>query len=95
MKFLNTLILAYIALPPLGATVDFHKDVAPILREYCAGCHNNVDLEGEMSVETFKLLMKGGENGATIQPGNASDSLLIKAEPSRQSRICRHARNRS
>ena len=79
MKFLNTLILAYIALPPLGATVDFHKDVAPILREYCAGCHNNVDLEGEMSVETFKLLMKGGENGATIQPGNASDSLLIKA----------------
>ncbi len=62
MKFLYTLILACIALPPLGETVDFHKDVAPILREYCAGCHNNVDLDGEMSVETFKLLMKGGEN---------------------------------
>ena len=48
------------------ASADFHKDVAPILREYCAGCHNNDDLEGEFSVETYQSLMKGGENGKTI-----------------------------
>jgi WD40 repeat protein len=79
MKFLLSLVLSLITLPAFGETIDFHKDVAPILREYCAGCHNDIDLEGEFSVETFKTLMKGGENGVMIQSGNASDSLLIKA----------------
>ena len=78
MKFLLSLVLSLITLPAFGETIDFHKDVAPILREYCAGCHNDIDLEGELSVETFTTLMKGGENGAMIQPGNAGDSLIIK-----------------
>ena len=79
MKFLLSLVLSLIALPAFGETIDFHKDVASILREYCAGCHNDIDLEGEFSVETFKTLMKGGESGAAIQPGKADGSLLIKA----------------
>ena len=79
MKFPLSLVLAQIALPAFAETIDFHKDVAPILREYCAGCHNDLDLEGEFSVETFNTLMKGGENGASIKPGNATDSLFIKA----------------
>ena len=48
------------------AAPDFHSDVAPILREYCAGCHNNDDLDGELSVETFGALMKGGESGKAV-----------------------------
>jgi hypothetical protein len=61
-----------------SAVPDFHTDVAPILREYCAGCHNGDDLDGEFSVETFRLLMKGGESGQGIVSGKASDSLFIK-----------------
>ena len=79
MKFLLSLVLSLIALPAFGETIDFHKDVASILREYCAGCPNDIDLEGEFSVKTFKTLMKGGESGAAIQPGKADGSLLIKA----------------
>ena len=60
------------------ASADFHKDVAPILREYCAGCHNNDDLEGEFSVETYQSLMKGGESGKPIQAADAKNSLLIQ-----------------
>ena len=78
MKFLNTLFLSALAIPALAETVDFHRDVAPILREYCVGCHNNDDLEGELSVETFQLLMKGGENGTPIKPGDRAESLLAK-----------------
>ncbi len=79
MKFLKTLFLAALAAPALGKTIDFHRDVAPVLRDYCVGCHNNEDLEGELSVETFKSLMKGGENGSTIKPGARTESLLAKA----------------
>ena len=78
MKFLNTLLLSVLAVSVSGETVDFHRDIAPILREYCVGCHNNDDLDGELSVETFKLLMKGGENGTPIKPGDRAGSLLAK-----------------
>jgi WD40 repeat protein len=60
------------------AAPSFHADVAPILREYCAGCHNADDMEGELSVETFRSLMGGGESGKPVIPGKASDSLLMK-----------------
>ncbi|MGK0200162.1 MAG: WD40 repeat protein [Yoonia sp.] len=60
------------------AAPGFHADVAPIFREYCAGCHNADDMEGELSVETFASLMKGGESGKPVVPGRASGSLLIK-----------------
>ena len=70
--FLLFLVTATVA----AAAPDFHKDVAPILREYCAGCHNDDELDGEFSVETFKSLMAGGDSGKAIVPGNAADSRL-------------------
>ena len=45
MKILKATLL-FAALPIASAQVDFHKDVAPILREYCAGCHNDENLKG-------------------------------------------------
>ncbi|MED6314403.1 MAG: c-type cytochrome domain-containing protein, partial [Verrucomicrobiota bacterium] len=78
MKIIKTVFLIALTTPVLGETVDFHQDIAPILREYCVGCHNNDDLEGELSVETFKLLMKGGENGVPIKASDKLESLLAK-----------------
>lgn len=61
-----------------SAAPDFQKDVSPILREYCAGCHNKDDFDGEFSMDTFAEFMKGGENGKGIVPGKPEESLLIK-----------------
>ena len=65
------LTLLFCATVTAAAAPNFHKDIAPILREYCAGCHNDDELEGEFSVETFKSLMAGGDSGKAIAPGNA------------------------
>ena len=62
----------------VSAAPDFTKDVAPILREYCAGCHNKDDYDGEFSMDTFTALLKGGENGKGIVPGKPEESLFIK-----------------
>ena len=32
---------------------DYTKDITPILRKYCAGCHNAEDRDGKFSVESF------------------------------------------
>ena len=49
------------------ATPDYAKDVAPILRKYCAGCHNAEDNEGGLALDTFAALIKGGEHGAATR----------------------------
>ncbi len=61
-----------------GAEIDYHKDVTPILRDYCGGCHNETEYEGEFSIETFASLMKGGESGKPIiTPGKPEDSYFL------------------
>ena len=52
-----------------AAAPSYERDITPILRTYCSGCHNNRDREGELSVETFASLRKGG---ADPQQGGGS-----------------------
>ncbi len=57
--------------------VDFHRQVMPILRKYCQGCHNNEDRDGKLSLESYAGILQGGEHGAVIAPGDSSRSRLI------------------
>src|SRR3954465_650044 len=57
---------------------DYNKDVAPIFAKYCSGCHNDTDLEGELSLSSFAKLQKGGEKGAIVVPSRADASLLMR-----------------
>ncbi|MDA9922965.1 hypothetical protein N9E25_06475 [Verrucomicrobiales bacterium] len=60
--------------------LDYRTDVAPLLRDYCSGCHNNFDMEGEFSVETFAALSKGGESDdkKILVPGKPAESYLLQ-----------------
>jgi WD40 repeat protein/mono/diheme cytochrome c family protein len=63
-----------------AAPVDYHTDIAPLLRDYCAGCHNGGDYEGGFSVETFAALMEGGEteDKTILVPGKPDESYLLQ-----------------
>src|SRR5688572_23890925 len=63
-----------------GADVapDFTKDIAPLLTKYCAGCHNDTDREGKLSLASYESLLKGGEKGGVITPGQADLSRLVR-----------------
>ncbi len=63
-----------------AAPVDYHADIAPLLRDYCAGCHNEGDYEGGFSVETFAALMEGGEteDKTILVPGKPDESYLLQ-----------------
>ncbi|HUF63013.1 MAG TPA: c-type cytochrome domain-containing protein [Verrucomicrobiales bacterium] len=56
----------------------YAAQIAPLLREYCAGCHNPDDYEGGFSVENFASLMEGGDSGAALIPGRSEESLVWK-----------------
>ncbi len=57
---------------------DFTNDVAPIFAKYCSGCHNDTDLEGDLSLVSFAKLRKGGEKGAVVVPNRSDASLMIR-----------------
>ncbi len=82
-------VLAATAAEPVRAadpSPDYTRDIAPILRKYCVGCHNDEDREGKLSLESFAAIGRGGENGTVLVPGKADKSRLLllvqgKAEP--------------
>ena len=77
---LASLLLAGTILRTLAGELLYERDVAPILRSYCSGCHNDLDLAGGLSVERFATLRKGGtDQGDPIKPGKPGDSFLIHA----------------
>ncbi|HEY7116581.1 MAG TPA: c-type cytochrome domain-containing protein, partial [Tepidisphaeraceae bacterium] len=62
---------------PKPTPVPF-KQIRPILARHCIACHDARQAEGELVMETYTLLMKGGEDGPAILPGKADQSPLIR-----------------
>jgi mono/diheme cytochrome c family protein len=56
----------------------FEKEVAPILVAKCFGCHGEDQPRGGLQMTTFAGIVKGGDSGRLIVPGNANASLIIQ-----------------
>jgi len=61
--------------PPAPSYVT---EITPILTKYCVGCHNDADLEGKLSLESYASLSRGGKHGAVILAGDAAASRLFR-----------------
>ena len=62
-----------------GEKVSYFRDVVPIMREHCQGCHQPAKRGGELLLTTFAGLKKGGESGAPgFVAGKPDQSLLIE-----------------
>src|SRR6266487_660680 len=77
-KLIGLLALAtnVIAAEP-SPTIDYSA-VDAIFTEHCLECHASQDPEAKLVMESFDLLMKGGESGAVIVPGKSEESLLVR-----------------
>src|SRR5437867_2787015 len=59
----------------------YEKQVQPILTENCHKCHSHQadKIKGSFVLDSREGLLKGGETGPAIVPGEPEKSLLIKA----------------
>jgi len=64
--------------PPATVTVDFARDIQPILAKNCYSCHGAQRQKGELRWDVKALAMHGSEHGAVILPGHSADSLMIQ-----------------
>lgn len=56
----------------------YHDVVARILDESCVKCHNPNKRKGELLMTNISQLLKGGETGPSIIPGNYEESELVQ-----------------
>ena len=64
------------------AQLDFFENkIRPVLADHCYKCHSPLaeKVKGGLLVDTRDGLLKGGESGPALVPGDAENSLLIKA----------------
>ena len=56
--------------------VSFVRDIAPTIVNLCIGCHNANAPRSGLSLVTFEGMMKGGDSGRVVLPGNLEGSRL-------------------
>jgi ankyrin repeat protein len=62
-----------------ASTVSFARDIQPLFKRSCAGCHGGEKPRANFALLSREALLKGGSSGEpAITPGYADDSLLIQ-----------------
>lgn len=61
------------------STVDFEKEILPLLNNSCVACHNKTKPKAGLVVETPADILKGGDSGPAVVAGKPDESLLLKS----------------
>jgi hypothetical protein len=57
----------------------FEQRVWPVLRDSCLKCHGGDRTRNGLDISTREDLLRGGEHGPAVVPGEPEKSLLIRA----------------
>ena len=89
-KRLSPLLISRIALGAMGVAAafaqtanptvpaNFDKDVAPIFKSNCTGCHGDSVKMKELNLNSEEAALKGSESGPVIVSGKPDESILYK-----------------
>ena len=62
---------------PPAEPVGYAHDVAPLLRRWCVNCHAGASPHGGLWLDSYAGLMRGGDTGPVVIPGDVEGSLLL------------------
>lgn len=73
-------VLACLAIPValVAQTVDYRRDVHPILAAKCFACHGGDKRSGGLSLKDHASILAGGRSGAVVVPLESHDSMLVR-----------------
>lgn len=57
----------------------FAETIRPLLKAKCVSCHGAEKQEGGLRLDSLDAALQGGDSGPALVPGNAAQSLLVKA----------------
>jgi Planctomycete cytochrome C len=62
---------------PEEGPASFARDVGPLLDRWCVSCHGATEQEGNLRLDSYLWLMRGGDSGPVFIQGDPAQSLLI------------------
>jgi hypothetical protein len=65
--------------PRPDAETFFEMKVRPVFHEICYRCHGGQKVSGRLRIDNREALLRGGESGPAIVPGDPEKSLLVQA----------------
>lgn len=68
-------------------SVDFASQIRPVLKARCFACHGPLKESGGLRLDTAQSLIRGGDSGAGITPGNPTESELLHRITSEDSSV--------
>ena len=79
-KHFHLLIVAVVSVHGIHAdeNVDFVREIQPILQKACVQCHGAEKQKGKLRLDTREALLKGGEDGKAVEPGNPDKSDIFR-----------------
>ncbi|MBU6408807.1 MAG: hypothetical protein KGR98_00335 [Verrucomicrobia bacterium] len=73
--------LAADPLPPPSPrpNVTYTADIKPIFDDSCVKCHRGKKPHGKLKLDSLQGVLKGGQDGKVVIPGNSAKSLLVRS----------------
>jgi cytochrome c553 len=65
--------------PPGDAETLFEQKIRPVLAGTCLKCHGGEKVSGGLRLDSRASILKGGDSGPAIVPGEPDESLLVQA----------------
>jgi hypothetical protein len=63
--------------PPAPESIAFDQQIRPILERSCIRCHGPERPKSHFRLDSRELMLKGGDSGVDVVPGNSAASTLI------------------
>jgi hypothetical protein len=61
-----------------AAAPTYAQDIAPLFELRCVKCHGSPFARNDLRLSTYANVMRGGETGTAVIPGDPEGSLLLK-----------------
>jgi hypothetical protein len=62
----------------VAETVDFERDILPVLAKHCFDCHGPDVQEARLRMDARTIVFRGGTHGPAVVPGKPDESLLVR-----------------
>jgi hypothetical protein len=79
LLLIATVGVARAAVPLAPQAEFFEKRIRPVLAEHCFSCHGADKQRAGLRLDSRSAMLKGGENGPAVKPGDPDASLLLRA----------------
>ena len=76
--FFTSIVASIIALNAAAEPVSYYRQLVPVFKRSCSGCHHPGKLKGDLDLTSHAAILKGGKHGLILDLTNSVKSTLLE-----------------